>query len=149
LKQGSTSVAGTVTYSGTTATFTPSAALAGGTVYTGTITTGAKDAAGNALASNYSWSFTTAVIAPAGKSFSADVMPILNICNTCHKHPWTTSTNASTYYTNLVNGGYVNQTSPTTSKIYTKLSGGHPGSMVTTAQVTTILTWFTEGAKNN
>ena len=34
LKQGTTNVAGTVTYSGTTATFTPSAALTGNTVYT-------------------------------------------------------------------------------------------------------------------
>jgi hypothetical protein len=60
LMQGSTAIAGTVAYSGTTATFTPSSALAANTIYTGTITTGAKDAAGNALASNYSWSFTTA-----------------------------------------------------------------------------------------
>lgn len=149
LKQGTTSVAGTVTYSGTTATFTPSAALTGSTVYTATITTGAKDLAGNAIASAYSWNFTTVAPVPAGKSFSADVVPILNICNTCHTHPWTTSSSASTFYTNLVSQGYVNPTSPTTSKIYTKLSGGHPGTMVTTAQVNTILTWFTEGAKNN
>lgn len=148
MKQGSTAVAGTVTYSGTTATFTPSAALTGSTVYTCTITTGAQDAAGNALASNYSWNFTTvAVVTP--KSFSADVVPILNICNSCHTHPWTTSSNASTFYNNLVSGGYVNTTTPTSSKIYTKLNGGHPGSVVTTAQVNTILTWFTEGAKNN
>ena len=149
LKQGTTAVAGTVTYSGTTAKFTPSAALTGSAVYTATITTGAKDLAGNAIASAYSWSFTTVAPVPTGKSFSADVVPILNICNTCHTHPWTTSSNASTFYTNLVSQGYVNPTSPTTSKIYTKLSGGHPSSMVTTTQVNTILTWFTEGAKNN
>ncbi|MDD5057533.1 MAG: Ig-like domain-containing protein [Sideroxydans sp.] len=50
---------GTVTYSGTTATFTPSSNLAYSTTYTATITTGAKDSAGNALAANYTWSFTT------------------------------------------------------------------------------------------
>jgi hypothetical protein len=149
LKQGTTAVAGTVTYSGTKATFTPSAALTGSTVYTATITTGSKDLAGNAVASAYSWSFTTVAPVPTGKSFSADVVPILTICNTCHTHPWTPSTNASTFYTNLVSQGYVSPTSPTTSKIYTKLTGGHPGSTVTTAQVNTILTWFTEGAKNN
>ena len=59
LTQGTTPVAGTVTYSGTTATFTPSANLLAGAVYTATITTGAKDTAGNALASNTVWSFTT------------------------------------------------------------------------------------------
>lgn len=149
MKQGSLTIAGTVSYSGTTATFKPSSSLAAGTVYTCSITTAAKDVAGNAIASTYTWSFTTAPAAPAGKSFSADVVPILAICNTCHTHPWTTSSNASTFYTNLVSGGYVNPASPTTSKIYTKLSGGHPGSTVTTAQVNTILTWMTEGSKNN
>lgn len=65
VKQGANPVFGTVTYSGTTATFTPLANLAANTIYTGTITTGAKDAAGNALANNYVWSFTTvAVVVP-------------------------------------------------------------------------------------
>jgi hypothetical protein len=52
-------VAGNVTYSGLTATFTPSAALAYGTVYTATITTGAQDLAGTPLGANHVWAFTT------------------------------------------------------------------------------------------
>ena len=52
-------VTGQVTYSGTTATFTPSGNLAYSTTYTATITTDVKDAAGNAMAGNYTWSFTT------------------------------------------------------------------------------------------
>lgn len=40
-------------------TFTPINALASATLFTATITTGAKDLAGNALATNASWSFTT------------------------------------------------------------------------------------------
>jgi hypothetical protein len=147
VKQGTSSVAGTISYSGTTATFTPSSALAANTIYTATVTTGVKDASNNALASNYTWTFTT--VAVTGKSFSADVMPILNICNTCHTHGWTPSSNASTYYTNLVNAGYVKPTAPTTSKIYQKISGGHPSSTVTTEQKNTILTWMTEGSQNN
>ena len=59
LKQGTTSVSGTVSYTGTTATFTPSVNLAYNKTYTGTITTGAKDVAGNALAADYTFSFTT------------------------------------------------------------------------------------------
>jgi ketosteroid isomerase-like protein len=56
---GATAVAGTVSYAGTTATFTPAASLAANTLYTGTITTGATDPGGNALGVNFVWSFTT------------------------------------------------------------------------------------------
>jgi hypothetical protein len=66
LKQGTTSVAGAVAYSGTTATFTPANNLLVSTVYTATVTTGAKDVAGNALAANKVWSFTTAAGAGNG-----------------------------------------------------------------------------------
>lgn len=59
IKNGTTAVLGTVGYSGTTATFSPSVNLAPKTLYTGTITTGAKDMAGNAIANNYVWTFTT------------------------------------------------------------------------------------------
>ena len=61
VKQGATAVTGVVAYSGTKATFTPSTLLAVGTIYTATITTEAKDLAGNALAANTVWSFTTDV----------------------------------------------------------------------------------------
>ncbi len=59
---GSTPVAGSVTYAGTTATFTPTTVLAGNTLFMATITTGAKDPTGAALASNFVWSFTTGPI---------------------------------------------------------------------------------------
>lgn len=59
LAQGATPVTGSVTYAGTTAIFAPAAGLLANTLYTGTITTGAKDLAGNALVSNFVWTFTT------------------------------------------------------------------------------------------
>jgi hypothetical protein len=59
------SVAGAVAYSGVTATFTPTAALASGTAYTGTITTGATDPGGTPLIANYVWTFTTITPPPA------------------------------------------------------------------------------------
>jgi hypothetical protein len=59
VKKGQTAVTGTVSYSGTTATFAPKSTLAAETLYTATITTGVKDLAGNALAENKVWSFTT------------------------------------------------------------------------------------------
>jgi hypothetical protein len=58
-------VTGTVTYNAASriATFTPASNLAAGTTYTATITTGVKDLAGNALASAFTWTFTTAAVA--------------------------------------------------------------------------------------
>jgi hypothetical protein len=151
VKQGTTAVAGTVGYSGTTATFTPSAALSAGTVYTAAISTGAKDLAGNALAAVSSWNFTTAGTAPAPDlSFATDVIPVLNMCENCHNHGWTTSSVASTYYTNLVNKGYVKPTSYTSSTIYTKLQNGHPGTgSISKANTDKIINWMIQGSKNN
>ena len=59
LKRGTVPVAGTVTYAGTTATLTPTSALASNTLYTATITKGAKDVAGNWVVTNFVWSFRT------------------------------------------------------------------------------------------
>ncbi|MEI9952449.1 MAG: Ig-like domain-containing protein [Pseudomonadota bacterium] len=67
LKQGATSVTGTVSLDAltNTAMFTPAAPLLATLVYTATITTGAKDLGGTALAANYTWSFTIAANAAA------------------------------------------------------------------------------------
>lgn len=59
VQQGTTGIAGVVTYTGSTATFTPTANLAPNTSYTGTIVAGVKDPAGNAMIANYVWSFKT------------------------------------------------------------------------------------------
>ncbi len=57
-------VTGTVAYDAINriATFTPSSVLAPSTTYTLTMTTGARDTAGNALAGNKVWNITTAAI---------------------------------------------------------------------------------------
>ncbi len=58
---GTTPVAGSVSYNAATDTaiFAASASLALSTTYTATITTGAQDLFGNALAAPYVWTFTT------------------------------------------------------------------------------------------
>jgi len=60
---GPTAVAGKVTYdtANKTATFTPTGPLTAGATYNATITTGAKDLEGNALAANFPWSFTAGI----------------------------------------------------------------------------------------
>lgn len=60
VRTGQTDVPGIINYSGTTATFTPNSSLGYSTTYNATVTTAAKDLAGNALASDHVWSFTTA-----------------------------------------------------------------------------------------
>jgi N-acetylneuraminic acid mutarotase len=55
-------VVGTVAAAGTSATFTPVSALSGFTTYTATITTGARDEAGNALAAAFEWQFRTGAV---------------------------------------------------------------------------------------
>ena len=62
VKQGTTPVSGTVGFAGMTATFTPAAKLAPNTMYTATVTTGAKDVSGKSLARDYVWSVTTTSI---------------------------------------------------------------------------------------
>ena len=73
LRAGTTSVPATVSYTAGSqnVTLTPASALSAGTIYTATLkggTGGIQDAAGNNLAADYTWSFTTAnapdVIAP-------------------------------------------------------------------------------------
>ncbi|MHA7263040.1 phytase [Arthrobacter sp. TMN-37] len=71
LTTGTTTVPAAVTYNSTdrVATLNPGADLAAGTTYTATIkggTSGVKDAAGNALASDRTWTFTTAAAGGGG-----------------------------------------------------------------------------------
>lgn len=65
--QGANVVSGTVAVDGatSTATFTPAAPLGLNLVYTATVTTGAEDLGGTALAAAHSWSFTTGACSQA------------------------------------------------------------------------------------
>ena len=63
LGQGTTPVSGTVSCVDGTATFDPTNNLEASTTYTATITTGLKDLAGNTLAANKTWNFTTGAAA--------------------------------------------------------------------------------------
>lgn len=74
-------LAGNISVSGTTATFTPSAALAGGTAYTARVAGAVQDTAGNVMGGEFTWTFTTvettppAVTSTSPSSGEADVDP--------------------------------------------------------------------------
>lgn len=138
-KQVATSVAGSVSYSGTTATFTPASNLAGGMVYTASITTGAMDAAGNALAATKTWNFTTVAVAPV-VSFSTQVLPILqNRCMPCHSG---TSPPAGISITNYTTVSQLSIYQLDNSSMYGKLG-------TTAAEQTTIKAWIAAGRLTN
>lgn len=59
IKQGSNTLAGIVTYSGTIASFTPTNPLLADAVFTATIKTGAKNLAGVSVANDFVWNFST------------------------------------------------------------------------------------------
>ena len=63
LTENGVTVPGTVSYTGTTAVYTPTLELMPGTEYEATITTDAEDLSGNAIAADYIWTFTTGVSA--------------------------------------------------------------------------------------
>ena len=86
---GVTPVVGVVTLDGTNriASFTPSANLALSTTYTAKVTTGAQDPSGNGLASDFTWSFTTATLAcqppvPLGTAANFDAVAGSTVTNT-------------------------------------------------------------------
>src|SRR3989339_16425 len=76
LSNGTTPVLGDVTYTGNTASFKPVVNLLPNTLYTGTITTGVRDSSGNALASNYTWTFRTGVLLDIIKPLVVSTDPI-------------------------------------------------------------------------
>lgn len=63
LRAGSVQVAGRIAYVGRVAVFTPDAPLAPNAAYVATLGRAAKDLAGNALATELSWTFTTGAAA--------------------------------------------------------------------------------------
>lgn len=90
---GGTPISGSVTYASIarTATFTPASNLSPNTTYTATVTTEVQDLAGNALAGNETWTFTTAAIPDTTRPTVISTNPANNATNV----PVTQSVNAT------------------------------------------------------
>ncbi len=89
-------------------------------------------------------------------SFSGKIVPIFitgNRCTSCHgagaTKPILTATKA---YSEIISMGLVNIDDPAASKLYTFVKAGagtHVWKTYSSSQAELILTWITEGAKNN
>ena len=112
---GTTAVAGAVSYAGSTATFTPSSALALNTVYTATITTGAQDPSGNALAANFVWTFTTSTTACAAPTV-VSVAPANGATAIC-PNTLLTATFSEAMQSSTINGTTFTLTGPGTTSV--------------------------------
>lgn len=133
---GLTPVSGAVAYVGTSATFTPAVDLVNNTSYTATITTGSKDLAGNALAANYGWTFTTGAAAAADTT-----APTVSVTSPTH-------TAIAVPIGRLVTIGFSEAMDPATVTPATfKLAG--PGTTAVTGTVTPVGTSAVFDSTNN
>jgi hypothetical protein len=127
---GGASVAGTVSYDvpTMTATFAPTSLLESGTVYTATVTIGAKDMGGNALAVNKVWTFTTA---------AAGVGPEPVLLGTAGNYAILAKTGVSTVPSSTITGDI--GLSPAAETMLTGFSQTDATGYATSAQVTGFL----------
>ena len=102
-------VSGTVTVAGNTATFLPAGSLESNTTYTARVTTEVEDLAGNNLAADYVWSFTTApppdetaptVVSVLPFSGATDMSRSTTVKATFSEAPAPASVNATTFRLN-------------------------------------------------
>lgn len=154
--QGVTVVPGTVSYSGKTATFTPTSILAVSTVYTATITTGAEDLSGQPLAANVVKSFTTggssSTLAPvnlgaAGNYVILAKTTITNIATSAITGDLGLSPSATSFYTGfaLTNATGYATSAQVIGKMYAANMASPTPSNLTTA-VSNMQTAYTDAA---
>lgn len=113
LKNGAILVPVTFSFTGAMVSFTPTAALLQNTTYTATITTGAENPAGEGLAANYVWNFTT--------SASAVVGPILGSLDNIASFGGNAGVTNQGINTVIINGGI------STTAASTLVTGFHDG----------------------
>jgi len=134
---GPVTVAGNVTYTvaGSVATFTPTAALAASTTYTATIKTGVQDLAGNALASQYQWTFTTGAAPDTTKPTVIAENPVGGATGV-PTNQFVTAT-----FSKPMNAATITATSPATFTLTTGTPAVTVGGLVTYAGVGNTLTF--------
>jgi len=83
-------------------------------------------------------------------SFQSDIVPIFTSNCSCHvSGSQTPKLSPTKAYDALINGGYINTTTPSSSGIYTKIASGHNSDGVSDLDRQMILQWIKQGALNN
>jgi hypothetical protein len=92
-------------------------------------------------------------VEPEGEiSYSMDMQPYFDSkCVTCHNGTGVPlNLTPSVSYDELMSGGYVNTTDPTSSLLYTKIApGGSMEQYSSSTETAMTLKWIEQGAKNN
>jgi len=147
VKNGETEVSGKLTYADKTVSFTPDAALMSNTIYTCIVTSQVKDLAGNQLANNLEWSFTTVsdII-----GFTEIIQPIFVVQNCISCHNTSRDPNLKDdAFNSLTNGQFVDVNNPEGSRIVEMLNGEYHNAFTSKKQKRLILEWIKQGAKDN
>lgn len=103
----------------------------------------------------YNWILEEEVIDPTDPdaeevSFSSDIVPIFESkCTACHNGNQVPDLTPENAYSSLNSSRYVNTSSPEESLIYTKPHPDGNHIQYSEAQAALVLTWITQGAKNN
>ncbi|OFY97758.1 MAG: hypothetical protein A3K10_10980 [Bacteroidetes bacterium RIFCSPLOWO2_12_FULL_31_6] len=88
-------------------------------------------------------------------SFATEILPTFTSCQGCHPGAHALDLSAANAYTQLLTAGpnapYVDTLNPTASLLYTKINNGGSmnGYIGSQGDIAKVLTWITEGAKNN
>jgi hypothetical protein len=79
-------------------------------------------------------------------SFQNEIVPIFTVCKGCHGPSF--PPNFASVAT-LIDGGFINTTTPESSQIYQRIVSGHHSSGVSEEQKQKLLIWIQQGAQNN
>src|SRR5215207_49632 len=128
VKQGTTPVAATVSYDPATnkATLNPNTDLEAGVTYTATVKGGAngvKDAAGNPLAADKVWTFTTTAT-PTDTTITSG--PLLTVKSSDATFTFSSTEPSNATFQTRLDGGNWEANGTVTSKTYTNLANGTP-----------------------
>jgi hypothetical protein len=82
--------------------------------------------------------------------FQATIVPIFTAnCTSCHGASFAPDLRADKAYESLINGGFINKTTPSSSLLYTTVTSSPHNTRCSVEDQNNILVWITQGALDN